>query len=109
MHVLLSWPELVPLSFTHGPGYKLIIAGCCCISAGVLEAVVMQVRFRYNSGSSRNDNSMMHYGYIQNDLDPPLLACMDRADGDLEDKNSCDDDDSDCGPRVSSESCVEMC
>lgn len=56
----------------------------------------MQVRHRYNNGNSRNDFSMMHYGYIQDGLDPPLLVCMDRADGTLR-VASCPDDDSDYG------------
>lgn len=40
---------------------------------------------------------MMHYGYIQVGLDPPLLACIDRVDGAIHDENACPDDDSDYG------------
>eukprot|EP00884_Botryococcus_braunii_P010832 jgi/Botrbrau1/19750/Bobra.0124s0003.1 len=53
-----------------------------------------QVRFTYNNGIQRNDHSIVHYGFIQ-ELETPLLACIDWPNGDLADDSMCPDDDSD--------------
>lgn len=57
---------------------------------------LLQVRFTYNNGIQRNDHSIVHYGFMQ-DLETPLLACIDRPNGDLADDSMCPDDDSDYG------------
>lgn len=57
---------------------------------------VTQVRFTYNNGIQRNDHSIVHYGFMQ-DLETPLLTCIDRPNGDLADDSNCPDDDSDYG------------
>ncbi len=44
----------------------------------------MQLVHAYNKVCERNDQSLFHYGFIQ-DLDPPLLSALDTPNGNLYD------------------------
>eukprot|EP00884_Botryococcus_braunii_P010834 jgi/Botrbrau1/19752/Bobra.0124s0005.1 len=53
-----------------------------------------EVKFTYNTGIQRNDHSIVHYGFLQ-ELETPLLACIDCAEGGLGGDAMCPEDDSD--------------
>ncbi len=44
----------------------------------------MQLTHAYNEVCERNDQSVFHYGFVQ-DTDPPLLAALDTPSGNLYD------------------------
>ena len=47
----------------------------------------MQLVHAYNKVCERNDQSLFHYGFVQ-DLDPPLLSALDTPNGNLYDAAS---------------------
>ena len=44
----------------------------------------MQLTHAYNKVCERNDQSVFHYGFVQ-ETDPPLLAALDTPSGNLYD------------------------